>query len=120
MDNGIGLADVSKELVSQALAARSSLDEARYVYYLARGRHYAARMNYFGKFRQALVGDGDDTHVGFYSTKREVCCLCLRTRQAVEQCGLAHIGQSDNTTFQCHFLSINVYISACKIKQITL
>ena len=99
MDNGVTLANVAKELVAQALALGSALHQPGDVHYLARRRHYAARVHNLRQFGESLIGHGDDTEVRLYRTEREIGCLCLSARQAVEKRGLAHIRQSHDTTF---------------------
>ena len=56
-------------------------------------------MNYLGKLREAFVGNGDDAHVRLDCTEREVGCLRLSVREAVEKSGLAHVRESYDTTF---------------------
>ena len=41
----------------------------------------------------------NEHQVWFDSTEREVSCLCLCTRQTVEQCRLTHVWEAYNTTF---------------------
>ena len=99
VDDGVGLADVAEELVAQALALRRTLHESGDVYYLASCGHDATRVNYLGKLREAFVGNGDDAHVRLDCTEREVGCLRLSVREAVEKSGLAHVRESYDTTF---------------------
>jgi hypothetical protein len=56
-------------------------------------------VNYFSKLRETLIGNGDDTHVRLDCTEREVGCLRLSVREAVEKGGLAHVRESYDTTF---------------------
>ena len=99
VDDGVGLADVAEEFVAQAFALRRTLNESGDVYYLASCGHDATRVNYFSKLREALIGNGDDTHVRLDCTEREVGCLRLSVREAVEKGGLAHVRESYDTTF---------------------
>ena len=99
MDNRICLTDVSQELVSQSFALGSTFYQTRYIYNLAGGGNDASRMNQLCQFGESFIGNGNDTHIGFDCTEREIGCLCLGTAQTVEQSGFTHIGQSYNTTF---------------------
>ena len=99
VDDGIRLADVAQELIAQSLALGSAFHQSRYVHYLAGGGHDAARVHQLGQLVEPLVGHGDHAQVGFYRTEREVGCLRLRAGEAVEQRGLAHVGESHYTTF---------------------
>ena len=98
VDDGIGLTDVTQELVSQTLAPAGALDQARDVDDLDRGGHDACGVDEFGKFVESLVGHRDDADVRLDGAEREVCRLCFGIRQAVEQGGFAHIGQPHDTT----------------------
>ena len=84
VDDGIGLADISQELIAQAFALGCALHEARNIDNLHRGGDDAARMDEFGEPRQSLIGHGDDTDVGFYGAEGEIGGLCLCIAQAVE------------------------------------
>ena len=99
VDDSIGFADVSEELIAQTFALGGSFHEAGDVDDFARSRHYATGMHQFGQLGQALIGHGNHANVGFNRTKREISCLCFCTRKAVEKGRLAHVRQSHNTTF---------------------
>ena len=99
MYDGIALADVAKELVAQSLAFRSTFYKACYVDNLTGCGNYSARMDNLGELGKSLVGNCYHTKVWLYCAEREIGCLSLCARQTVEKCGLAHVGQSHNTTF---------------------
>ena len=99
VDDGIRLTDVAEELVAETLALARTFHESGDVYYLAGGGNDASGMHQLGQFGESLVGNGDHAHVGFNRTEGEVGCLCLGTRQTVEEGGFTHVGQSDNSTF---------------------
>ena len=96
VDDGVRLADVAEELVAEAFAFRRALHEARDVHDFHRGRHDASGVDQLGEFRESFVGHGDDAHVGLDGAEGEVGRLCLGITQAVEQGGLAHVGQAHN------------------------
>lgn len=96
---GIGLSDVAEKLVAEPLALACPLDQAGYVYNLARGGHDTARVHYLGQAGKALVGHGYHAHIGLDGTERKVGCLRLGARQAVEKRRLAHVGQAHYTAF---------------------
>ena len=99
MDNGVALTDVTQKLIAETLTLGRSFHQTCNVHNLTGCRNDAAGMNKLREFGKALVGHGDHTKVGFNSTKREVGCLCLSTRQAVEKRGLAYIRQTHDATF---------------------
>ena len=99
VDDSVRLTDVSKKLITQALALGGAFHQSGNVDYLTGGRHNAARMHQFGQLSQPLVGHGNDADIGFYRTKGEIGSLCLGTTEAVEQSRLAYIRQSYYTTF---------------------
>ena len=99
VDDGVGLTDVSEEFVSESFALACSLHESGDVYYLAGSGNDASRMNYLGKLSKSLVRYCDYAHIRLDCTEREVGCLCLSIRKAVEKSGLAHVRESNDTTF---------------------
>ena len=104
VDDGIRLADVGQELVAQSLTLAGALHESCNVDNLHRGGHYAPRVHQLSELSEPLIGHGDDAHVGLDSTEGEVCRLRLGVRQTVEEGRLAHVGQSHDSTLQCHVL----------------
>ena len=99
MDDGVGLADVAKELVAESLALTCAFHESGDIHNLTCCGHYTSWMHQFCQFCKSFVGHCNHAHIGFDSTKRKIRCLSLSARQTIEKGGLAHIGQSNNTTF---------------------
>ena len=77
VQDGVGLAYVGKELVAQALALAGAFDQAGDVDNLYRGGHYRTRLAHLDQLGEALVGNGDDAHVGLDGAEGEVCRLRL-------------------------------------------
>ena len=94
MDDRVGFADIRKELVAETLAFRSALDQSGDVHDLDGSRDYLLRIIDLGEVDQPFVGNGDNPHIGFDRTEREVRRLCLCIRKRVEECRLADVGQS--------------------------
>ena len=78
MDNRVRLADIRQELVAQTFALACPFHETGDINDFDRRRDDAFGMYQFGEAVQPFVGDGDDTHVRFDSTKRKVCGLRFR------------------------------------------
>ena len=95
VDDGIGVSNVGEELVAEPFAFRRPLDESGDIDDLDGGGDHFFRVIYPGKFHQAFVRNGDDTHIGFYRAEREVRRLCLRIGEAVEKGRFTDVGQSD-------------------------
>ena len=75
--DGISLAYVGEELVSQPFALACALDKSGDVHYLDGRRDYPPRMYQLCQLGEALVGHGDDAHIGLDGAEWEVCRLCL-------------------------------------------
>ena len=97
VDNRVGIANVGEELVTQTFALRCTLNQTCDIDNLDRGGDHALRVIDLGEFDQSLIGYGDHAHVGFDRTEREVCCLRLSVREAVEQGRFADIGQTHDS-----------------------
>ena len=102
VDDGVALADISKELVSKTFALAGSLDESGDVHDFAGGGDDASGVTQLGQLIQSLIGDGNLSHLGVDGAKREVGCLRLRARQTIEERGFPHIGKAHDACFQCH------------------
>ena len=103
MDDGVAVAYVGEELVAETFAFGSATDEACDVNNLDGGRHHACWTLYLDEFGKAFVGDGDDADVGLYGAEGEIGGLGFSVAQAVEECRLAHVGESYYTTLEAHF-----------------
>ena len=77
VDNGICLADIGQKLVAEAFAFASAFDQSGDVDDLHRGRNDASRIAHLDKACQAVVGDGDDSHIRLYGAEGEVGRLRL-------------------------------------------
>ena len=103
MNDCIAFTNVSQELVAESFAFGSTLDKPGNIDNLTRSRYNSPRMNNLGKLVESLIGHCNHTQIRLNRTKREVCRLCLGTRQTVEQRRLSHVWQAYNSTFQSHF-----------------
>ena len=93
MDNGICLAYVGQEFVSESLALGGPFHQTGYVHYFHSGRNDALGGTHFHQAVESLVRNGDDAHIGLDSTEREIGRLSLGVAQTVEEGGFAHVGQ---------------------------
>ena len=101
--DGVALADVGEELISQAGAlGGGTLDQARDVDELNRGGHDAARVHDVGERLETVVGNVNDTHVGVDRGERVVGGESALFGECSEQRGLAHVGQSDDSNGKRH------------------
>jgi hypothetical protein len=107
VDDGVHLADVAEELVTEPFALRRAahqtgdVDERK----LRRDDLLAA-----GDARQLVqprIGHADLADIGLDRAERIIRRLRrLRLGQRIEQGGLADIGQSDDAAFETHFYSV--------------
>ena len=98
LHDGIDLADVAQELVAQAFTGAGSLYQSSDVHeFDGRGDHDAG-LGDFLQHPQTFIRHGDDAHVGIDGAERVVRRLRLSgAGDCVEEGGLAHIGQTDDT-----------------------
>ena len=99
VDDSITLTDISQEFITKTFALAGTLYETCDIYDFASSWDDASRVNNLCQLVESLIRYGDDAQVWFDSTEREVSCLCLSTRQTVEQCRLTHVWEAYNTTF---------------------
>ena len=85
VDDGIGFADVTQELVAQPFAFRSAFHKSGDVDNFDRGGDDASGVYQFGQFGQSFIGHRNYAHVGFDGAKGKVCRLCLGITQAVKK-----------------------------------
>ena len=102
MDDGIRLADISQELIAEALTLRGPLHEPGDVDDLHRSRDHRPGVAELHEASQTIIGHRDHTHIRFNSTEREISRLCLRIAKTVKESGLADIGQPHDTALQGH------------------
>ena len=91
---GVTFAYVRQKFVAQTLALRSALNKPRNVNELHNGGSNFFAVIERGELIQPLVGHGNHAHIGLDGAEGVVCSLCARVRYSVEQCGLAHVGQT--------------------------
>ena len=100
--DGIGFADVRKELVAQALALAGARHQTGDVDELDRCGNDLGRMVDFGQLLQTIVGNGDDADVGLDGGEGVIGCQTALVREGREQRGLAHVGQTHDTDGKRH------------------
>ena len=101
LHDGVHLADVGEKLVAQAFACAGALHEAGDVHKLHRRRNGDLRLGDVLQHFQARVGHGDDADVGVDRAERVVGRFRLAgAGHSVEQGGLAHVGQTDDSGFE--------------------
>ena len=94
----IDFADVGQELVPQSFAGARALDQAGDVDELDCGRNHDVGLGDPLQLGQPCVGDRDDADVGVDRAERIVGRLGVaRAGDGVEQRGLAHVRQSDDS-----------------------
>jgi len=98
----VGFANVGEELVAQAFAFRSALDDACDVDEGDGGRHDLLRVHELGKHRQTVVRQRHDAGVRFDGGERIVFRQHVVTGQCVEHGGLADVRQSDDSDSKRH------------------
>ena len=104
MDDGVGGTDVGQELVAQTLALGSALDQACDVDELDDGRGGLLGGVEVGQPLQTLVGHGNHTHIGVDGAEGVVVGRNAGVGDGIEQSGLAHIGQTNDTKFHMNKL----------------
>ena len=103
MDDGIDFADIGEELVAESFTLGGTAHQAGNVDKTQLGFDNLGAATNFGDYMQARIGHCHRAHIGLDGAKGIVGRLrCLRLGQRVEEGGLAHIGQPDNTAFETH------------------
>ena len=100
----VGLADVGQELVAQALALGRALDDAGDVHERDGGRHDLLGVHELGEHRQTVVRQRHDAGIRLDGGERIVLRQHVVAGQCVEQCGLAHVRQADDSNGKRHAL----------------
>ena len=98
----VGFANVGEELVAQAFAFRSALDDACDVDEGDGGRHDLLGVHELGEHRQTVIRQWHDAGVRFDGGKRIVFRQNVVTGQCVEHGGLADVRQSDDSDSKRH------------------
>src|SRR5690606_7769794 len=98
LDNGVGLADVGKELITEALAFRGTADEPGDVDELDGGGDDTLSFVHRLKHGQAAIRNRNDADIRFDGGERVVCGEGrLLSGECVKKGGLANIGQADDS-----------------------
>ena len=98
MYDGVALPDVPQELVAQARTLAGALDQTRNVHELHDGGGLFVGLPQLGQLVQPGVRHGHDAAVGLNGAEGVVGRLCIfGGGDGVEQSGLAHVGQADDT-----------------------
>ena len=100
--DGIDLADVGEEFVAETLAGGGTLDDARDIHELDRGRQDTLRLDDGGERIEPRVGHRHDADVRLDGAERVVLGRDGRARERVEEGRLANIGQADDAAFDSH------------------
>ena len=106
VDDGIGLADVGKELVTQAFTLGGARDQARDVDELDNGRLHALRIDDLSQLGHARIRHLDDADVGLDGAEGIILRRDARLGERIEQRGFAHVGETDDTAFETHVFSL--------------
>ena len=106
VDDGVALADVGQELVAQSFALAGALHQSGNVHNVTDGGHNASGVYQLGQFGQTLVGNAHLAHLGVDGAEGEIGSLRLCAAQTVKKGGLAYVGQSYDSSFQCHIYSL--------------
>ena len=97
MHDGIGAADVLKELVAETCALARALDKTRDVDKFDDGGGLLLGVVHLGELVEALVGDGHHADVRLDGAEGVVGALGACVGDGVEQSGLADVRKSDDT-----------------------
>ena len=98
MHDGVALADVAQELVAQAGTLAGTLHQTGDVHELHDGGGLFVGLPDLGQLVQPLVRHRHDAGVRLDGAEGIVCSLrILGGGDGVEQSGLAHVGQADDT-----------------------
>ena len=98
----VGFANVGEELVAQAFAFRSALDDSCDVDEGDGGRHDLLRMHELGEHRQTVIRQRHNAGVRFDGGERIVFRQHVVAGQCVEHGGLADVRQSDDSDSKRH------------------
>ena len=98
MYNGIALADMAQELVSQTSALAGTFDQTGDIHKLHNGGGLFVCLPDLGQFVQPGIRNRNNAGVRLNGAERIVGCLSiLGAGQRIEQSGFANIGQTDDT-----------------------
>src|SRR3546814_393486 len=92
MNNGIGSADITQELIAQAFPFACPFYQAGDINDLNSGWNQSLRIDQICQLTETIVRNGNGTDVGIDGTEREVGRLCLGVGKRVEQSGFTNVG----------------------------
>ena len=95
--DGVGAADVLKELVAKSRALARALDKTRDIDKFDDGGGLLLGVVHLGELIEALVGNGHHADVRLDGAEGVVGAFRARVGDRVEESGLADIRQSDDT-----------------------
>ena len=95
--NGVGLANVRKELVTQALTLRRTTHNTRDIHERNGRGNDALRTKDLGELVQTRIGKRNDAHIRFDGCEGVVRSQNSRAGQSIKQSGLANVGQAGDT-----------------------
>ncbi len=98
--DGIGLADVGQELVTQAFALRGARHQASNVNKLHRGWQDALGRDNLCQLIQSGIGQLDNAGIGLDGAEGIVLSSDAGLGQRIKQGALAHIGQSNDSALK--------------------
>ena len=97
MHDGVGAADVLKELVAETCALARALDKTRNVDKFDNGGGLLLGSIHLGELVEPLVGHGHHADVRLDGAEGVVGALRARVGDRVEESGLADVRKSDDT-----------------------
>ena len=100
--NRVSHAYVCQELIAEALALGSAFHETRDVDELKGCIETLLRALDFREACESLVGNCHHADVGLDGAERKVGRFGASAGKRVKECGLAHVGKTDDTHFYCH------------------
>ena len=106
IQDAVSLADIREKLVAQTFTLGSTCHQAGNVDKLGNGILHFLRLDDRLQHLHACVWHLDNSDIRLYRAKRIIRCFYSRLGQRIEQGGLAHIGQTDNSTFKTHDFSL--------------
>ena len=102
VQNGVGLANVRKELIAQAFPLARACNDTRDVDELHRGWNDRVWFHMGYDLIEPRVGHGDHADIGIDRAERIIRRLGLSGGERVKNGRLAHIGQSYDTDVERH------------------
>ena len=105
VNDGVHLANVRKELISQTFALAGTLYQTCNIHEFNHRGGDLFGIVHLRKLVQTLVGNGNDTHVGVNGAEGVVCRLRTATGHRIKKRTFSHVGKSYNTKFHSIYFS---------------